>query len=162
MVSLFFILFLAVLIFFTVKLVKELKKGYGNIDGEVATFYIVMMVFFGMLTIMFFIWSFSLINTVGTGATIDRKIAMYEEENSAIEESIDITVKSYMDFEASTYIELKDKDAINLVSLFPDLKSDTLVQQQIHVYVANNQKIKELKEAQIDLSKAKWKLYFGR
>ena len=67
-----------------------------------------------------------------------------------------------MDFEASTYGELKDKDAINLVSLFPELKSDSLVQKQIEVYLANNAKIKELKEDEIDLSKAKWKLYFGR
>ena len=87
---------------------------------------------------------------------------MYEEENASIEESIDVTVRSYMDFEASTYGELKDKDAINLVSLFPELKSDTLVQKQIEVYVANNDKIKQLKEEKIDLSKSKWKLYFGR
>lgn len=45
---------------------------------------------------------------------------MYEEENASIEKSINVTVKSYMDFEASTYEELKDKDAINLVSLLPD------------------------------------------
>lgn len=161
MVSLFFILFLAVFVFFTVKLVKELEKGYNRVE-DVVIFNIVMMVIFGIITVIFFIWTFVLINTVGTGSTIERKIAMYQEENSAIEESIDITVKSYMDFETSTYIELKDKDAINLVSLFPELKSDTLVQRQIDVYVTNNKKIKELKEAQIDLSKAKWKLYFGR
>ena len=87
---------------------------------------------------------------------------MYEEENASIEESIDVTVRNYMDFEASTYGELKDKDAINLVSLFPELKSDSLVQKQIEVYLANNAKIKELKEDEIDLSKAKWNLYFGR
>ena len=58
--------------------------------------------------------------------------------------------------------EFKDKDGINLVSLIPTLKSDTLVQKQIEVYVANNDKIKELKEEKIDLSKSKWKLYFGK
>lgn len=160
MVSLFFILFLGVFIFSIKRFVKRLEK-YDYDEGPTG-FYLIMSIIFGILTVIFFIWTFSLINTVGTGATIERKITMYEEENAAIEESIDVTVKSYMDFEASTYIELKDIDAINLVSLFPELKSDTLVQQQIGVYVANNQKIKELKEAQIDLSKAKWKLYFGR
>lgn len=70
---------------------------------------------------------------------------MYEEENSAIEERIESTVKSYIQFEASTYKELKDEDAINLVSLFPDLKSDTLVQNQIDFYATNNKLIKELK-----------------
>ena len=82
--------------------------------------------------------------------------------NASIEESINVTVKSYMDFEASTYGELKDKDAINLVSLFPELKSDTLVQKQIEVYIANNDKIKELKEEKIELTKSKWLLYFGK
>ena len=92
----------------------------------------------------------------------DKKIAMYEEENESIERSIEITVKRYMDYEASTYQKLKEEEAINLVPLIPELKSDALVQKQITIYVANNDKIKELKEEKIDLSKAKWQLYFGR
>ena len=160
MVSLFFILFLAILVFSIVQFIKYLKE-YDCDEGP-AGFYLVMIIVFGILTAIFFIWTFSLINTVVTGSTIERKIAMYEEENASIEESIDVTVRNYMDFEASTYGELKDKDAINLVSLFPELKSDSLVQKQIEVYLANNAKIKELKEDEIDLSKAKWKLYFGR
>ena len=160
MVSLFFILFLAILVFSIVQFIKYLKE-YDYDEGP-AGFYLVMIIVFGILTAIFFIWTFSLINTVVTGSTIERKIAMYEEENASIEESIDVTVRNYMDFEASTYGELKDKDAINLVSLFPELKSDSLVQKQIEVYLANNAKIKELKEDEIDLSKAKWKLYFGR
>lgn len=87
---------------------------------------------------------------------------MYEKENKSIENSIDITVKNYMHHEASAYKEVKDKDAINLVALFPELKSDTLVQKQIEVYLDNNDKLKELKEEKIDLSKAKWNLYFGK
>ena len=67
-----------------------------------------------------------------------------------------------MDFETNTYSQLKAKDSISLVSLVPELKADTLVQKQIEVYLSNNAKIKELKEEQINLSKAKWKLYFGR
>lgn len=160
MVSLFFIIFLAVTIFFVVKGIKEYESDNG--DENVYVGYFVVAVIAGIVSIIFLIWVFILINRVGTGYTIDNKIAMYEEENASIEESIDVTVKSYMDFEASTYGELKDKDAINLVSLFPELKSDTLVQKQIEVYVANNYKIKQLKEEKIDLSKSKWKLYFGR
>ena len=160
MVSLFFIIFLAVTIFFVVKSIKEYKSDNG--DEDVFFGYFKVAVIAGIVSIIFLIWVFILICRVGTGYTIDNKIAMYEEENASIEKSIDVTVKSYMDFEASTYGELKDKDAINLVSLFPELKSDTLVQKQIEVYVANNDKIKQLKEEKIDLSKSKWKLYFGR
>lgn len=160
MVSLFFIIFLAVTIFFVVKGIKKYKSDNG--DEDVGFGYFVAAFIAGVVSVIFLIWVFILINRVGTGYTIDNKIAMYEEENASIEESIDVTVRSYMDFEASTYGELKDKDAINLVSLFPELKSDTLVQKQIEVYVANNDKIKQLKEEKIDLSKSKWKLYFGR
>ena len=160
MVSLFFIIFLAVTIFFVEKGIKEYKSDNG--DEDVCFGYFAAAVIAGIVSIIFLIGVFVLINRVGTGYTIDNKIAMYEEENASIEESIDVTVRSYMDFEASTYGELKDKDAINLVSLFPELKSDTLVQKQIEVYVANNDKSKQLKEEKIDLSKSKWKLYFGR
>ncbi len=160
MVSLFFIIFLAVAIFFGVKSIKEYKSEDGY--EEVFFFYVVAGVIAVIVFIFFFIWEFTLICEIGTGHTIDNKIAMYEEENASIDESIDVTVRNYMDFEASTYGELKDKDAINLVSLFPELKSDTLVEKQIKVYISNNDKIKELKEEKIDLSKSKWNLYFGR
>lgn len=168
MVSLFFILFVALTVFLGVMNVKEEKKNPRETrnshyyDEVHISLYKGLAIFFGIVSGIFFIWVFNLANTVGTGYTIDSKIAMYEEENKSIENSIDITVKSYMDYEASTYQEIKDKDAINLVALFPELKSDTLVQKQIEVYLANNDKLKELKEKKIDLSKAKWKLYFGK
>ena len=169
MVSLFFILFVALTVFFCVMNVKKEKKSlketktFYYYDDEVhISLYKGLAFFFGIVSVIFFIWVFSLANTVGTGHTIDSKIAMYEEENKSIENSIDITVKSFMDYEASTYQEIKDKDGIDLVALFPKLKSDTLVQKQIEVYLANNDKLKELKEKKIDLSKAKWKLYFGK
>ena len=99
--------------------------------------------------------------TLGTAGRIDQKIEMYQEENSAIENRIDSAVENYMKYEASTYTDIKDKDAITLVSLFPELKADELVQQQLYVYVTNNQKIKELRETKIDLSLDKFLLYFG-
>ena len=93
---------------------------------------------------------------------IDEKIAMYQEENTKIEEQIDTLVQNYMKYESDTYGEFKGNDAITLVSLYPDLKSDELVQKQIEVYTTNNQKIKELKEQKIDIVKDKWWLYFGK
>ncbi len=168
MVSLFFVMFVVLTVFFSIMKVKEEKKkpkesySHYNDEEEDVSAYLVLARILGIVSVIFFIWVFRLAITVGTGHTIDNKIAMYEEENESIEKSIDITVKSYMDYEASTYKEIKDKEAINLVALFPELKSDTLVQKQIEVYVENNDKIKELKEEKIDLSKAKWKLYFGR
>lgn len=160
MVSLFFIIFLALTRFSVEICLKEYHRDDG--DEDVCGTYLVTTFIIGIVSIILFIWVLILINRVGTGYTIDYKIAMYEKENISIERSIDVAVRRYMDFESSTYGELKDKDAIDLVYLFPELKSDTLVQKQIDIYVANNEKIRQLEEKKIDLSKSKWKLYFGR
>ena len=45
--------------------------------------------------------------------------------------------------------------------MYPELKSDKLVEEQISVYEENNKKIRELKEDKIDLKVKKWWLYFG-
>lgn len=95
------------------------------------------------------------------GHTADDKIKMYQEENTKIEADINLLVKEYMDYEQTTFTEVKGESATMLVSLFPELKSDTLVQEQIKIYTANNNKIKELKEDVIDMKIGKWLLYFG-
>ena len=66
-----------------------------------------------------------------------------------------------MSYEKETLTEFKGNE-MALVSLYPELKADTLVQQQITVHTENNAKIKELKEKKIDLKLSKWWLYFGQ
>ena len=102
-------------------------------------------------------------NAVGLSKTlyIDEKIEMYQEENANIEKQIDTIVQNYMNYESSTFIELKGNDAITIVSLYPELQSDELVKSQIATYQANNNKLKELKELKIDSKVYKWWLYFG-
>lgn len=95
------------------------------------------------------------------GRTLDSKIAMYTEENQKIEEDMNILVEQYMNYESNTYGDLRSESSITLVSLYPELKADTLVEKQIEVYTANNKKIKELKEKLINISNYKWWLYFG-
>lgn len=95
------------------------------------------------------------------GLMAEEKIVMYQEENTKIEADINLLVKEYMDYEQTTFTEVKGESATMLVSLFPELKSDTLVQEQIKIYTANNNKIKELKEDVIDMKIGKWLLYFG-
>lgn len=74
------------------------------------------------------------INRVG----IDKKIAMYEEENAKIEQQIADMVKQYQEYETGIFTEVTPESSIALVTLYPELKSDTLVQSQIEVYVENN------------------------
>ena len=80
---------------------------------------------------------------------IDKKIAIYQEENQKIEQSIDTLVESYMAYEKDLIFEVKPDSSIQLISLYPELSADELVKAQINTYVENNQKIKELNEIPI-------------
>lgn len=93
---------------------------------------------------------------------IDKKIALYEEENTKIEQQIADVVKQYQEYETGIFTEVVPESSITLVSLYPELKSDTLVQSQIKVYVDNNKTIKELKSTALNASVYRWWLYFGK
>ncbi len=92
---------------------------------------------------------------------IDAKIEMYQSENNLIETQIVECVKQYQEYEKEIFTEVSPESAVTLVSLYPELKADTLVSKQIEVYLANNQKIKELKEVKISGDVYRWWLYFG-
>lgn len=142
---------------------KEAVRGYYSDEPKVADVYSVIALISFIAVAVFLVWELRLVCDLGTSSVVmDEKIAMYQEENKKIEESIDTKVQLYMQFEAETYASLKDKDSIDLVTLFPELQSDELVKEQIKVYTKNNDKIKKLKEKKINLSKVKWKLYFGK
>ena len=96
------------------------------------------------------------------GRTLDDKIAMYEQENAAIEQSVDVLVKDYYRHESDTYSSLTPENAVLFASAYPELQSNELATKQLEIYVDNNNKIKELKEDQINLSKNRFLLYFGR
>lgn len=93
---------------------------------------------------------------------IDKKIDIYEEENTKIEQQIADTVKQYQEYETGIFTEVAPESSITLVALYPELKSDTLVQSQIEVYVENNKTIKELKSSAINAPVYRWWLYFGK
>jgi uncharacterized membrane protein YhiD involved in acid resistance len=93
--------------------------------------------------------------------TLDNKIEMYQTENTNIENQIAQCVSEYQKYETDIFTEVSPDSAITLVSLYPELKADELVKKQIEVYVANNEKIKELKEKKIMGNVYRWWLYFG-
>ena len=112
-------------------------------------------------TIISTIVSIVLLICVLNRVNIEKKIALYEEENAKIEQQIADTVKQYQEYETGIFTEVSPEDSITLVALYPELKSDTLVQSQIEVYVENNRSIKELKSSAINASVYRWWLYFG-
>lgn len=93
---------------------------------------------------------------------IDQKIELYQNQNREVEDKIEITVKQYMNFEADTYKEFKTDSFMNLVNLYPELKSDELIQQQIKLYTKNNESITQLKKEKVNKTIYRWWIYFGK
>mgnify|MGYP004507004625 FL=1 len=123
-------------------------------EDDLASFFLLC---FGVL----FIIAIFLGVLVSNGRAIDEKITMYQEENNKIEKQLDTLVSNYMNYESNTYEKFKSESSVTLVSMYPELKSDKLVEEQISVYEENNKKIRELKEDKINLKVKKWWLYFG-
>lgn len=103
----------------------------------------------------------SLIVQVSNLSVINEKIAMYEQENAKIEQQIETAITAYQQHEKDVFTEVKPDSYIQLVSIYPELKSDTLVKEQIKTYQSNNKKIKELKVTAINGNVKRWWLYFG-
>ena len=93
---------------------------------------------------------------------IDDKISMYQEENTKIEMQISSLVDEYKEYESNTFANLTPESSVMLVAIYPELKSNELVQSQMTIYVQNNEKIKELREQEISGSILRWWLYFGK
>ena len=123
----------------------EVFSGFGSLISVVALIGIIINI--GILI---------------NGRTFDDKIAMYEQENAAIEQNVDVLVKDYYKHESDTYSSLKPENAVLFASAYPELQSNELATKQLEIYVDNNNKIKELKEDQINLSRNRFWLYFGR
>ena len=87
---------------------------------------------------------------------------MYEEENQKIESKISATVEKYMQYEQNIIYDVSpEDDTMVLISLYPDLKADQLIQSEIDTYIQNNNIIKELKSNMINVSIYKFLVYFG-
>lgn len=94
---------------------------------------------------------------------IDKKIELYLNQNKEIENKVELVVKEYMKHETDTFKELKNNSSyITLVTLYPELKSDKLIEKEINLYEENNKKIISLKEQKINESIYKWWLYYGK
>ena len=94
-------------------------------------------------------------------SVIDDRITMYEEENARIEQQVADVVEQYQKYETDIFMEVAPESAVTMVSLYPELKSDSLVQAQIEVYTENNKTIRDLRDKQIKGNVYRWWLYFG-
>lgn len=147
---------LAVAIILTVvgAIIFEKSIDFEFLGCCVLTAGIVSLVISGIVTIV-------LVCCVSDSFVIDQKIEMYEEENARIESQLAETVAQYQRYEKEIFTEVSPESSVQLVSMYPELKADTLVQKQIETYVANNNTIKELKAEKICGKIYRWWLYFG-
>lgn len=122
---------------------------------------VALSVFGGFLFVVALIATISLGIDVKQLSVIDDRIEMYQEENTRIEQQIADVVEQYQKYETDIFMEVAPESAVSMVALYPELKSDSLVQAQIEVYVANNNMIKDLKDQQIKGDVYRWWLYFG-
>ena len=117
---------------------------------------------FATSTLIFIVCTCGYINDVSQSIVIDERIAMYQEENKSIETSINTIVQNYKDYEKDVFINTKNESIVVVATqIYPELKSNKLVKNQMDIYVANNKKIKQLKDKQLDYKVSKWWLYFG-
>ena len=157
------ILGLSLIAFVTFLVLRVMYPSKSHFYYDVHDFFTAMSFIFGIISFFIILGICSLTTKIATESVIDSKIAMYKEENATIEQDIDKIVQEYLNHEHDTFTDLKtEENSITLVTLFPELKSDTLVQQQLEIYVANNAKIKALREEKIELAKKRWILYFGK
>ena len=94
---------------------------------------------------------------------IDNKIDILQQENAIIEQSVEETVKQYQNYESGIFTDATqdvNSDIMVLVERYPELKSDTLVKQQIELYINNNKEIKELKLSKVNKYKYELWLFF--
>ena len=122
---------------------------------------------FGISGIGMVVGFFALVGLIIVGvnvkslSVIDDRIAMYEEENARIEQQVADVVEQYQKYETDIFREVAPESAVTMVSLYPELKSDSLVQAQIEVYTENNKTIRYLRDKQIKDNVYRWWLYFG-
>lgn len=99
---------------------------------------------------------------VSKQGVVDDKIAMYLEENTKIEEQVNILVDEYMEHESEVYSNAKVTSPVVLAQMYPEIKADDMIRSQIDIYLANNEQIKALKLQKINGSVYRWWLYFGK
>lgn len=95
------------------------------------------------------------------GNVIQDKIEMYESENAKIDSQICEIVEGYKSYEKETFEKISNKSANVLVELYPDLKTNELVQKQMEIYMSNKNKVVSLQEDLINQKPLRWWLYFG-
>ena len=115
-----------------------------------------------IVTIMFMIFAITYSVKI---PQMEERITIYKEENVRIEEQIKTVIEAYQDYEQGMFEDI-DLDKISseklilLTSIYPELKSDSMVQELIQVYIDNTNEIKSIRTQKLDYEVWRWWLCF--
>ena len=165
MLTLFLILFIALLIFTTIRK-RKIKNDFSKTNKKLYSIrkfgYTLLQILSILIIIVLFIILCIITTNVATENVITSKIEMYQKENTNIEDNLHTIIDEYMNHENSTITSIiPDSNYFNIITSLPKLKSDKIIQKELEVYISNNEKIKKLKEEKIEIARLKWYLYFG-
>jgi hypothetical protein len=146
MISIIFIVLIALLVFWVV-------KDYDNEISCVIGCVITVGIFISVILIV------CAICRIWDGAVATDKIKSYEQGKIRIEKEMGTMVNAYMDYEKDNVKRVSDKDAVSYVTVIPELKSSDLVKQEMALYADYDKRIMKLKEKQADAKFAKFLLY---
>ena len=79
--------------------------------------------------------------------TISSQLEVLETQNEIILSQIEPVIQKALDFESTTYKELKvnPENIITISQIYPDLKDNSFIQTQLNVILNNQQQITQLK-----------------
>ena len=133
---------------------KSMKSGVDDpyIEGVIVAFIVVLTSIIAAI---------GLTINVQRAGLIDEKLELAQTQNAEIETKVKVAVEDYIGHESETYKSLKPEEVMAAATVYPELQSNQLVQNELNLYEENNKKIAELKEQKINAKIARWWLYFG-
>lgn len=113
-----------------------------------------------------FVWVIALFVALGeyntTKSTVDKKIAVLQEQNETVISQIEPLVNKYLEYESDTYKELKmDVNTMVALSQYPQLKGNEFIKSQIDIVTRNQAIITKLKLDKAALNSYKMWIFMG-
>lgn len=162
MLIIFMIIALCLIVGGALMVRSSYKNGKYNVRESLQYGGIAEIICGGIMALVVIIVVCVLMNNLLETSVVNQRIEMYQQENTIIEGQIETVVKQYQEYESGIITEVGDKESyITLVSLYPDLKADELVNKQIEVYLNNNKTIVGLNNQLLNEKIYRWWLYFG-
>ena len=110
-----------------------------------------------LVVILFVLGSYNLTKT-----STDGEIAIREEQNTLILSQIEPLVEKYLQYEKSTYKELRlTPQTIVALSAYPELKGNEFIQSQMKIIIDNQRIITSLKIKKTRLNSYKLWIFMG-